>query len=375
MPDKTNLLNLDRPALAAFCAALGEPRYRADQLCRWLHQRGVSDFSAMTDMNKALRARLAACAEVAAPTVARHRQSTDGTRKWLFRLADGNEIETVFIPQAGRGTLCVSSQAGCVLACVFCATGRGGFKRNLSVAEIIGQVWMARRLLQGFDGDDHTDQQTSDKRTISNIVFMGMGEPLYNYKNVLPALGLLLDDFAYGLSCRRVTVSTAGVAPRIVQLAGDCDVALAVSLHAPDDALRDQLVPLNRRYPLKVLMAACREYTAAKPGRHITMEYVMLDGINDRPEQARRLVELLRGLPVKVNLIPFNHFHGSAYRCSTVESMRRFSDTLQTAGVFTTTRRSRGPDISAACGQLAGRACDHASAVPPLAPALAAEAA
>ena len=364
MNGKINLLNLERPALAAFFAALGEPRFRADQLCRWIHQRGVCDFDRMTDMGKALRARLREHAEVVAPRVVRDEVSADGTRKWLLGLGgDGEDeeaaIEMVYIPQADRGTLCVSSQVGCILDCSFCATARQGFNRNLGLAEIVGQVWLAHRLLSAFRADEGGDQNG-----ISNIIFMGMGEPLYNYKNVLPAARLCMDDFAYGLSGRRVTVSTAGVVPRILQLVDDdCDAALAVSLHAPDDALRDELVPLNRRYPLAELMAACKKYTDARPRRHVTMEYVMLAGVNDQPAHARMLVKRLSGLPAKVNLIPFNPFPGAAYRCSDAATVQRFGDMLNKAGVVATTRKPRGRDIAAACGQLAGRVRDRARRV------------
>ena len=355
MAAKVNLLGLDRQALADFFIAHGEQRFRADQLSQWLHQEGIADFDRMTNLSKALRSWLSEHAEIALPQLIRDERAQDGTRKWLLRLHDGNAIETVFIPEAGRGTLCISSQAGCILDCVFCATAQQGFNRNLSTAEIIAQVWLANQLLGGFG---------SAQRVISNVVLMGMGEPLYNYKNVLPALRLLKDDYAYGLSNRRVTLSTAGVVPHIAQLGNDCDVSLAISLHAPNDALRDQLVPLNRRYPLQQLLAACKQYTDRKPHRHVTMEYVLLADVNDQPTHARQLIALLKGLPVKINLIPFNPFKGAAYRCPDSKTMRGFSERLQAAGLIATTRKPRGRDIAAACGQLSGQVYDRTRRVP-----------
>lgn len=346
MTEKINLLNLDREALAVFFTGHGEQRFRADQLSQWIHQFGVTDFDKMTNMGKSLRSRLKECAEIRFPEMTREQLSKDGTCKWLFRLDDGNVIETVFIPEGVRGTLCISSQAGCILDCTFCATARQGFSRNLTTAEIVAQMWMANRFLSGFGRRD---------RAVSNVVMMGMGEPLYNYRNVLPALRIFMDDFAYGLSGRRVTLSTAGVVPHILKLANDCDVSLAISLHAPNDELRDQLVPVNRRFPISKLLAACKKYTDAKAHRVVTMEYVMLDGVNDRPLYARQLIRILEGLPAKINLIPFNPFKGTLYRCSDNHTIRRFREMLQAAGLVATIRKIRGQDIDAACGQLAGQ--------------------
>lgn len=361
MAEKPNLLGLDREALAAFFVDHGEKRFRADQLSQWIHQYGVTDFDRMTNMSKSLRGWLKDNAVIEFPEVIRDELSKDGTRKWLFKLDDGNAIETVFIPESDRGTLCISSQAGCILDCTFCATAQQGFNRNLSTAEIVSQVWMANHFLNEFD---------RQQRVVSNIVMMGMGEPLYNYRNVLPALKIFMDDFAYGLSNRRVTLSTAGVVPHIHKLVDDCDVSLAVSLHAPNDALRNQLVPLNQRFPIRELLNACRRYTDAKAHRRVTMEYVMLDGVNDQPEHARQLIRILRDVPSKVNLIPFNPFKNIPYRCSKSRTIRQFAETLQNAGIVATTRKTRGQDIDAACGQLAGRVQDRAMRVmvqPPVA--------
>ncbi len=345
MTEKINLLNLDREALAVFFAGHGEQRFRADQLSQWIHQFGVIDFDKMTNMSKPLRSRLKGCAEIRFPEMVREELSKDGTRKWLFRLDDGNVIETVFIPEGVRGTLCISSQAGCILDCTFCATARQGFSRNLTTAEIVAQLWMANRFLAGFG---------RRVRVVSNVVMMGMGEPLYNYRNVLPALRVFMDDFAYGLSSRRVTLSTAGVVPHILKLVDDCDISLAISLHASNDELRNKLVPINRRFPLAELLAACKKYTYAKARRVVTMEYVMLDGMNDQPQHAKELSRLLEGLPVKINLIPFNPFKGISYRCSDSHTIRRFRAMLKAAGLVATIRKTRGQDIEAACGQLAG---------------------
>lgn len=355
MTDKVNLLDLDRASLATYFVEHGEKRFRADQLIQWVHQYGVTDFELMTNMSKKLRGWLADNCQLVFPEVIRDELSSDGTRKWLLKLADGNAIETVFIPESDRGTLCISSQAGCILDCSFCATALQGFNRNLTTAEIVAQVWLANQMLGGFENMG----SGSEGRIISNIVMMGMGEPLYNYRNVIPATRLFLDDFAYGLSNRRVTLSTAGVVPHIDKLAAEADVSLAVSLHAPNDALRNELVPLNQRFPLSELMAACKRYVGDRARRKITMEYVMLDGVNDQPQHARELITLLKDVPAKINLIPFNPFPGIQYKRSPSTSIRRFSEMLQAGGLVTTTRKTRGQDIDAACGQLAGKVQDR----------------
>ncbi len=336
---RTNLLGLARPALEAFFEGMGERPFRARQALRWVHARGMGGFEGMTDLGLALRGRLAEAAEVRAPAVEARSTSADGTRKWLLRVDAGNCIETVFIPEGERGTLCISSQAGCPLDCAFCATARQGFGRNLSAAEIVGQLWLARRELE---------------RTVTNVVLMGMGEPLLNFDAVAEAIDLMVEDLAYGIARRRVTLSTAGLAPGIDRLAGRAPVSLAVSLHAPDDRLRDRLVPLNRKYPIAELLAACRRYVDANPRQKITFEYVMLDGVNDSPAHARALAALLRPLPSKVNLIPFNPFPGAPFRRSPAEVIDDFRARLVEAGIVTVTRRPRGEDIDAACGQLAG---------------------
>lgn len=346
----TNLVNLDRAGLENLFIRLGEKPFRARQVLRWIHQRFVTDFHAMTDLSQPLRERLANTAVIAFPEVVQRHDSADGTCKWLLRLADGGCIETVFIPEEDRGTLCVSSQVGCILDCSFCATGKQGFNRNLQAAEIIGQVWLANRAL---------GRNPKEKRVITNVVMMGMGEPLANFNNVVAAMQLMLDDLAYGLSRRRVTLSTAGIVPAIDRLRAVCPVSLAVSLHAPADSLRDELVPLNRRYPLRALLAACRRYVAGDKKREVTFEYVMLAGVNDSLREARSLLRLLRGLPAKINLIPFNPFPGSTYRCSDRETVIRFREELQRGGLVTVTRKTRGEDIDAACGQLAGRVRDR----------------
>lgn len=347
--DKVNLLGLDRQALEAFFIGIGEKAFRATQVLKWIHQLGVSDFNEMTNLGKELRQRLTACAEIRAPEVVIEQESRDGTRKWLLRLDSGNCIEMVFIPEDGRGTLCVSSQVGCALDCSFCSTAQQGFNRNLSPAEIIGQLWVAKRRLE-------PDMQ--GERIISNVVLMGMGEPLLNFDNVVSAIRIMLDDFAYGLSKRRVTLSTAGVVPALDRLRETCDVSLAVSLHATTDELRDELVPLNRKYPIRELMAACKRYVDRDGRRKITFEYVMLKGVNDSPQQARELARLLSGIPSKINLIPFNPFPGSAYETSDPEALERFRDVLYHAGYTVITRKTRGEDIDAACGQLAGKVLD-----------------
>ncbi len=340
----TNLLELDRKAMEGFFTTLGEKPFRASQVLKWLHQFGVDTFDVMTNLSKSLRELLKQVACIEAPEVITEQLSQDGTRKWLLRLEGGNCIETVFIPEQGRGTLCVSSQVGCPLECSFCATGKQGFNRNLSVAEIIGQVWIAAR---AFD-------QQPGKRVITNVVMMGMGEPLLNLDNVVKAMEIMLDDFAYGLSRRRVTLSTAGLVSRIDRLREACPVSLAVSLHAPNDALRNELVPINRTYPLDELLTACRRYALAT-GSRITFEYVMLEGVNDSLGCARELVKRLRGVPAKVNLIPFNPFPHTNYRRSSPETIDRFREVLLEAGIMTITRKTRGEDIDAACGQLVGR--------------------
>ncbi len=346
---KENLLGLDAAALGRFFAERGEKVFRARQVLHWLHQAGEDDFSRMTDLAKALRDRLPEMACVAAPQVAADTLADDGTRKWLLKVDASNAIEAVFIPEASRGTLCVSSQAGCVLDCAFCSTGKQGFNRNLSTAEIVGQLWLANRLLRA----------AGLERPITNVVMMGMGEPLLNLDNVIPALRLMIDDNAYGLSRRRVTVSTSGVVPEMDRLRDECPVALAVSLHAPNDALRDRLVPVNRKYPLRELIAACNRYLEKAPRDFVTFEYVMLDGVNDAEQHAYELVELARTVRCKFNLIPFNPFPGSAFRRSQAERIRRFAAILQGAGLTVTTRKTRGDDIAAACGQLAGDVADR----------------
>ena len=351
-----NLLDFDLPGLTAFCEGLGEKRFRATQLFRWIHQRGVADFGQMSDLAKSLQGKLAGRAHVAAPPVLSQHESKDGTIKWLFDVGSGNAIETVFIPEDDRGTLCVSSQAGCAVGCRFCSTGHQGFSRNLTSGEIVAQLWFAEHFLRRH--------LKTEERVISNVVMMGMGEPLQNYGRLVPALRTMLDDHGYGLSRRRVTVSTSGVVPMIDRLARDCPVALAVSLHAPDDALRDHLVPLNRKHPIDELLQACTQYLQHAPRDFITFEYVMLDGVNDSPEQAAALVALMRrhgqqGLRGKFNLIPFNPFPASGLLCSPPARVQAFARVLADAGIVTTVRKTRGDDIDAACGQLAGDVQDR----------------
>ena len=349
-----NLLDFDAASLQRHFAEMGEKPFRATQVLRWIHQRGVADFAAMTDVAKSLREKLSASARIEAPQVVGDGVSEDGTRKWLIKVDGANAVEAVFIPEVRRGTLCVSSQAGCVLDCAFCSTGKQGFNRNLSTSEIIGQLWVARRELGA--GDDRKDP---GERTITNVVMMGMGEPLLNLDNVIPALRLMLDDNAYGLSRRRVTVSTSGVIPGMDRLAEECPVALAVSLHAPNDALRDQLVPVNKKYPIKDLIAACNRYLVKAPRDFITFEYVMLEGVNDSDRQAKELVALSRQVKCKFNLIPFNPFPNSGFGRPDAERIRRFAEILQRADITVTTRRTRGEEIDAACGQLAGEVADR----------------
>ncbi|HQR52228.1 MAG TPA: 23S rRNA (adenine(2503)-C(2))-methyltransferase RlmN [Burkholderiales bacterium] len=341
-----NLLDFNADGLTRLCAEMGEKPFRARQLERWIHQLGEADFARMTDLSKMFRERLAARAEVRPPALLSDAIASDGTRKWLFAVGGGNGIETVYIPETDRGTLCVSSQVGCALACSFCSTGRQGWNRDLTVAEIVGQLWWANQALGAVHGQ---------ARAITNVVMMGMGEPLLNFDNVVTALELMLDDHAYGLSRRRVTVSTSGIVPAIDRLRLRCPVSLAVSLHAPNDALRDVLVPVNRKYPLAELMAACRRYLDAAPRDFITFEYVMLEGINDAPALAHELVGLTRDVPCKFNLIPFNPFPDAPYRRSSAEAIRRFREVLARADLVTTVRKTRGDAIDGACGQLAGQ--------------------
>jgi 23S rRNA (adenine2503-C2)-methyltransferase len=349
-PASVNLLNLDRAGLQAFFATLGEPAFRATQVLKWVHHFGVDDFDAMTNLGKALRERLHKIACVTPPEIVLDQVAQDGTRKWLLRLDSGNCVESVFIPEQERGTLCVSSQVGCALECSFCATGQQGFNRNLSVAEIIGQVWVANRAL---------GRDPKGERIITNVVMMGMGEPLLNFENVVTAMNLMLDDFAYGLSRRRVTLSTAGVVPALDRLREVSPVSLAVSLHAPNDTLRDELVPLNKKYPLSELLAACRRYVEGEARRRVTFEYVMLEGVNDSLHHARELINLLGDMPAKVNLIPFNPFPATRYTRSRPAQVDAFRALLMQAGLVTVTRKTRGDDIAAACGQLAGQVQDR----------------
>lgn len=361
---KTNLLGLTRTELEAFIAQMGEKPFRARQLLKWLYKRAESDFDQMTDLAKSFRERLKEVAEVRTPEIKLTQVSADGTRKWLLSMASlrrdassntdeidaSQAIEMVFIPEPGRGTLCISSQLGCAMDCTFCSTAQQGFNRNLTVAEIVGQVWLANKEL-GYE--------PGGNRVITNIVFMGMGEPLANYRNVVPATEILMDDLGFDISRRRVTVSTSGLVPQMLKLSEETNCALAVSLHAPNDELRDELVPINRKHKIAELLDACWQYVNRQNARSITFEYVMLDGVNDRPEHAFELVKLLKGRPAKVNLIPFNPFPGTQYRRSTPEAIERFRDICNSHGVIATTRRTRGDDIDAACGQLVGRVRDR----------------
>lgn len=372
---KTNLLDLNRQDMEAFFTSLGEKAFRASQVMKWFYHHGVDDFDAMSNLSKVLRDQLKEKAEIRLPEVAVDMPSRDGTRKWMLRLSDGtvppgaerdarsapegatpgtasrNSIEMVYIPEKDRSTLCVSSQVGCALNCSFCSTAQQGYNRNLTTAEIIGQVVLATRLI-GLP-------QNKGERVITNVVLMGMGEPLLNFDNVVKAMELMQDDYAFGISKRRVTVSTAGVVPAIDQLREAIDVSLAVSLHAPNDELRNELVPINRKYPIAELLAACRRYCEGVPHRRITFEYAMLEGVNDSPEHARALLKVLRGTPSKVNLIPFNPFPGTAYRRSSLEAINRFRDILMEGNLMTVTRKTRGDDIAAACGQLVGEVQDR----------------
>ena len=345
-----NLLDFDAERLAGFFTGIGEKPFRARQVMRWIHRFGQAEFENMSDLSKDLRSKLISSALVQAPSVMADSKATDGTRKWLLAVGAANGIETVFIPEKGRGTLCVSSQVGCALECAFCSTGRQGFNRNLTVAEIIGQLWWANRALGATPRGE---------RVISNVVMMGMGEPLANFDNVVSAMKIMLDDYGYGLSRRRVTLSTSGMVPAIDRLAEQLPVALAVSLHAPDDELRNRLVPINKKYPLKELMAACKRYIKVAPRDFVTFEYVMLDGVNDSVEQAKQLVALVKGVSCKFNLIPFNPFPDSGFERSAPERIGAFRDVLIGAGLVTTTRKTRGDDIDGACGQLAGQVQDR----------------
>ncbi len=350
---KVNLLGLSPDKLREFACGLGEKPFRATQLLKWMHHRGVADFSAMTDISKSLRERLSELAEIRAPEVVEELQSKDGTRKWIIRVEGGSCVETVMIPEQGRRTLCVSSQVGCTLDCSFCATGKQGFQRNLSSAEIIGQLWIASKSL--------VDAGEPVNRAISNVVMMGMGEPLLNFDNLVDSLQLMMDDLAYGISKRRVTVSTSGVVPAIDALAKVSDASLAISLHAPEDALRDVLVPINRKYPIAELLAACRRYLQSLPDskRVITVEYTLIKGVNDSLQQAQQTAALLRDFPCKINLIPFNPFSLSDYQRPSGNAVSRFRDALQQQGFTVTIRSTRGEDIDAACGQLAGEVADR----------------
>jgi 23S rRNA (adenine2503-C2)-methyltransferase len=353
---RVNLLGLTRSELESFVSDMGEKPFRARQLMKWLYKRGVGDFDEMTDLAKAFRERLKLIAEVRTPSVTLRQHSSDGTRKWLLAVDRGNSsvpqaIEMVYIPEPGRGTLCISSQVGCAMDCSFCSTAQQGFNSNLTAAEIVGQVWLANREVRG----DQPASNDTAERLITNIVFMGMGEPLANYRNVVPATEILMDDLGFDISRRRVTVSTSGLVPQMMKLAEETNCALAVSLHAPNDALRDELVPINRKHKIAELLDACWYYLQRQNARSITFEYVMLDGINDQLSHARELVTLLKHKPAKVNLIPFNPFPDTCYQRSPAEVISRFRDYLNANGVIATTRRTRGDDIDAACGQLVGR--------------------
>ncbi|MFZ9263542.1 MAG: 23S rRNA (adenine(2503)-C(2))-methyltransferase RlmN [Polynucleobacter sp.] len=366
MDSRINLLNFDPEGLCDYIASLKEKPFRAKQLMRWVHQRGEADIAQMSDLAKTFRATLAEKACVSALPVISDQQASDGTRKWLLDVADGNAVEMVYIPEDDRGTLCISSQAGCAVNCSFCSTGKQGFSRNLTLGEIIGQLWLAEHTLRKepgavkrIDGYDGSVIDEHEGRVISNVVMMGMGEPLLNYEPVVGAMRLMLSDNAYGLSRRRVTLSTSGVVPMMDRLANDLPVALAVSLHAPNDALRDELVPINKKYPLKELMAACMRYLPFAPRDFLTFEYCMLDGVNDSDQHAKELIDLLKKIPCKLNLIPFNPFPGSGLHKSSPSRVQDFAKRLMDAGIITTVRKTRGDDIAAACGQLAGDVKDR----------------
>jgi len=347
---RTNLAGLDLKGLEAFFAEIGEKSFRARQLAQWIHQYRVVDFAEMTNLSKVLRQKLAETAEISFPEVLEEHISKDGTRKWIIHLSCGNSIETVYIPDKGRGTLCVSSQVGCTLACTFCSTGQQGFNRNLQASEIIGQLWLA---------NEYLGKDPKGNRVVTNVVMMGMGEPLANYNNVVTAMNLMRDDLAYGISWRRVTLSTSGMVPLIDKLREDCHVSLAISLHAANDKLRSEIIPLNDKYPIAELLAACKRYVDVQQRRHITVEYVMLEGINDSVQDAKDLIRILKGLPTKINLIPFNPFPNTHYKCSSRNVITRFQQQLSDAGLVATVRKTRGDDIVAACGQLAGEVQDR----------------
>jgi len=347
---RINLFDLDEVRMRAFFESIGEKPFRAQQLLKWIYHQGVTDFDRMTNLSVDLRQRLQRLAEVTPPRILSEQVSLDGTTKWLIGFGGGNAVETVFIPETSRGTLCISSQVGCALNCTFCATGAQGFNRNLSTAEIIGQVWLAARAL---------GHERNGTRRITNVVLMGMGEPLLNFDAVVPAMSLLRNDLGFGFAAKRVPLSTAGLVPGIDRLRETIDVALAVSLHAPEDRLRETLVPLNRKYPIKELMRSCSDYVSDKHKRTVTFEYTLIDGVNDHPEHARQLVKLLRRLPSKLNLIPFNPFPGTRFRCSTEERIREFQEIVMAGGLIATVRKTRGDDIDAACGQLAGKVLDR----------------
>ena len=347
---RINLMDLDEAGLRAFFESIGEKPFRAQQVLKWIYHQQVTDFSAMSNLGLALRQRLQDVAEITPPRILSEQVSIDGTTKWLMGFGGGNAVETVFIPEPNRGTLCISSQVGCALNCTFCSTGAQGFNRNLATSEIIGQVWQAARAL---------GHERNGTRRITNVVLMGMGEPLLNFDAVIPALSLLRHDLGFGMASKRVTLSTAGLVPGIDRLRDTIDVALAVSLHAPEDALRETLVPLNRKYPIKELMRSCADYVSDKHKRTVTFEYTLIDGVNDHPEHARKLVKLLRRLPSKLNLIPFNPFPGTAYRCSPEERIREFQEIVMAGGLIATVRKTRGDDIDAACGQLVGKVLDR----------------
>ena len=347
---RSNLLELDQVRMRTFFESIGEKPFRAEQLLKWIYHQGVTDFDRMTNLSLELRLRLQQVAEITPPSVLSEQLSLDGTTKWLIGFGGGNAVETVYIPEPNRGTLCISSQVGCALNCTFCATGAQGFNRNLSTGEIVGQVWLAAQAL---------GHERNGKRRITNVVFMGMGEPLLNFDAVAGALSLLRDDLGFGFAAKRVTLSTAGLVPGIDRLRTTIDVALAVSLHAPEDTLRETLVPLNRKYPIKELMRSCADYVSDKHKRSVTFEYTLIDGVNDHPEHARKLVKLLRRLPSKLNLIPFNPFPGTRYRCSSEVRIREFQKIVMAGGLIATVRKTRGDDIDAACGQLAGKVLDR----------------
>lgn len=346
MADKTNLFDYDRKSLENYFEEIGDKSFRAQQILKWIYHHGIIDYQSMTNLSKSLRNTLEETTTITLPEIITEQRSEDGTIKWLVKVDDKNSVETVFIPESDRGTLCISSQVGCPLDCKFCSTAQQGFNRNLSTSEIIGQVWIANKALGYFE---------KDKRVITNIVFMGMGEPLLNYDNVIKAINLLTDDLGFGLARRRVTVSTSGIIPEIDRLKEDTNVSLAISLHASNNELRNNIVPINRSYPMADLLAACKRFSEKRDNDTITIEYVMLDGVNDSLQDAHDLVKCLRGLPAKVNLIPFNKFPGTNYTCSNMKTINAFRDVLMKAGIFTITRKTRGDDIDAACGQLVGK--------------------